>query len=192
RRTCSGRGRVADREALERTVNLCSPLHVKRGVAMRMRAVVCASALLLSGAAGASAQTALSGPQLRVTPATGVITVDGELGDPGWEGASRIDTFYETSPGDNLEPKVRSIGYLAYDSRFFYAAFELDDPDPTAIRAPFADHDNISGDFTDYAGVILDTRNDGHSAVLLLASPRGVQYDAATEDAADEDSSPDF
>jgi hypothetical protein len=156
-----------------------------------MPAVVCAFALLW-GVPAAFAQTALSGPQLRVAPATGTISVDGELDDPGWQGASRIDTWFETSPGDNLEPKVRSVGYLVYDARFFYAAFEFDDPDPTAIRAPFADHDNISGDFSDYGGVILDTRNDGHSAVLFLATPRGVQYDASSDDASNEDSSPDY
>jgi len=87
---------------------------------------------------------------------------------------------------------VKNIAYLAYDDRFFYAGFDFDDPDPGSIRAPYADHDNISGNFTDYAGVILDTRNDGHSAVLLLATPRGVQYDALTDDASEEDSSPDF
>src|SRR5581483_660321 len=32
----------------------------------------------------------------------------------------------------------------------------------------------------------------GHSAVLFLATPRGVQYDAVTDDASNENSSPDF
>ena len=137
-------------------------------------------------------QTALSGPQLRIARATGPITVDGDLSDPGWRDARRVETWYETNPGDNVEPKVRSVGYLAYDERFFYAAFEFDDPDPASIRAPFADHDNISGEFTDFGGVILDTRNDGRSAQMFLANPRGIQYDAITDDASGEDSSPDF
>ena len=139
-----------------------------------------------------SAQSALSGPTIRIARATGPIIVDGQLGDAGWQKAARVDKFFETNPGDNVEPKVRSVGYLAYDDRFFYAAFEFDDPDPGAIRAPFSDRDNISGNGTDYGGIILDTRNDGHSGVLLLATPRGIQYDAATDDASGEDSSPDF
>ena len=40
--------------------------------------------------------------------------------------------------------------------------------------------------------MILDTRNDGRTAVLLLVTPRGVQYDADTDDASGEDQSPDY
>ena len=97
-----------------------------------------------------------------------------------------------TNPGDNSPPRVSSVGYLAYDDKFFYAAFEFDDPDPRAdpraVRRP-RPHQRRH---TDYGGVILDTRNDGRTAVLLLATPRGIQYDAVTDDAAGEDSSPDF
>ena len=35
---------------------------------------------------------------------------------------------------------------------------------------------------TDYAGVIVDSRNDGKTAQMFLANPRGVQYDAWTSD----------
>jgi hypothetical protein len=120
------------------------------------------------------------------------VTIDGDLSDEAWRNAERIERWYETNPGDNVAPKVKSVGYLAYDDRYFYAAFDFEDPDPRAIRAPYGDHDNVSGNSTDYAGVILDTRNDGHSAVLLLATPRGVQYDALSDDNSGEDSSPDF
>ena len=144
------------------------------------------------GAAEAHGQSLRSDDQIRIARTSGRIEIDGQLGDEGWQGAQPIGKWYEVNPGDNLEPKVRSVGYLAYDDRFLYAAFEFDDPDPASIRAPFADHDNISGNYTDYGGVILDTRNDGHSAMLLLATPRGVQYDASTDDASNEDNSPDY
>jgi hypothetical protein len=121
------------------------------------------------------------------------VTIDGRLDEGEWSGTTRVDTWYETSPGDNIEPAVRNVGYIAFDDRFFYAAFEFDDPNPPAIRAPYADRDRISGDATDYGGVILDTRNDGHSAVELLTSASGVQYDAVMDDdGAGEDPSPDF
>jgi hypothetical protein len=46
---------------------------------------------------------------------------------------------------------------------------------------------------TDYAGVILDTRNDGRTAFLFLANARGLQYDAILDDSGSgEDASPDF
>jgi hypothetical protein len=139
------------------------------------------------------AQTTLSGEAIHITRATGPITVDGVLDDAGWQGATRVEKWYETAPGDNTEPPFRNVGLVTFDDRFFYAAFEFDDPNPGAIRSPYADHDRISGNYTDYGGVILDTRNDGHSAVLLLASASGIQYDAVTDDdGSGEDSSPDF
>src|SRR5262249_53323936 len=51
--------------------------------------------------------------------------------------------------------------------------------------------DNVPS-YTDYGGVILDTRNNGRTAILFLANPRGIQYDAVTDDATGEDSSPDL
>lgn len=132
----------------------------------------------------------LRGAEIRVARAAGPISVDGDLGDEGWKGAAPIETFYETNPGDNVPPKVRTVGRLAYDDRFLYASLECDDPEPGRIRAPFSQRDVLGGG-TDYAGIILDTRNDGRTAILFLANPRGVQYDAVTDDG-NEDSSPDF
>jgi hypothetical protein len=152
--------------------------------------------LLLAGLALPSslllAQTGEEPPEpLRVSRATGPIEVDGRLGDSGWSGATRVDTFYETNPGDSVEPKVKTVAWLTYDDRFFYAAFDFSDPDPGSIRAPLGDHDAVPS-YTDYGGVILDTRNDGKTAILFLANPRGIQYDAITNDSSGEDSSPDF
>ena len=146
----------------------------------------------LAGVAPARAQSPLSGDQLKIARLTSPITIDGDLAEDAWRRAERVDRWYETNPGDNVEPKVKSVAYLAYDDTFFYAAFEFEDPSPSAIRAPVSDRDNISGNATDYAGVILDTRNDGRTAVLLLVTPQGVQYDADTDDAAGEDQSPDY
>ena len=143
-------------------------------------------------AVAGSALGAQENPQeIHISRATGPIEVDGSLGDPGWKDASRIETFYETNPGDNVEPKVKTVAWLAYDDRFFYAAFEFSDPDPKSIRAPYDDRDVVPS-YTDYGGVILDTRNDGKTATLFLVNPRNIQYDAITSDASGEDPSPDF
>jgi hypothetical protein len=128
----------------------------------------------------------------RITRASGSIAVDGALDDPGWKGATPIDVWYETSPGDNVTPRVQNVGRLVYDERYFYVGLQLADPDPRAIKAPFADRDNVDST-TDYAGVILDPRNDGKTGILFLANPRGIQYDAVSNDTVgSEDSSPDF
>jgi hypothetical protein len=129
---------------------------------------------------------------IQIRRATGSISIDGNLNDPGWQNASRIDKFYETNPGDNIEPSAKSVGYLAYDDQFLYAAFEFSDPHPSQIRAPYNDRDNIGGMTDDYGGIIVDTRNDRKTAVLLLANARAIQYDAITDDSSGEDSSPDW
>jgi hypothetical protein len=128
---------------------------------------------------------------LPIQRAAGAIAVDGSLDDPGWQGIPPVETWYETNPGDNVPPKVKNRGYLSYDDKFFYAAFEFEDPAPKAIRAPLGDRDNVPS-YTDYGGVILDTRNTGKTAILFLANARGIQYDAVTDDSSGEDSSPDY
>ncbi len=147
------------------------------------------AALVALAGPSTHAQTALSGEQIHISRAAGPIVIDGDLSDPGWRGASRVDTWYETDPGDNLPAKIRSAAYLAFDDRFFYAGFEFDDPNPSAIRAALSDRDSLPGD---WGGLMLDTRNDGHSAIVLMATPRGVQYDALSDDASGENSSVDF
>jgi len=139
----------------------------------------------------APAASLSSGERIRIARITTPVVIDGHVTEDKWRGATRVEKWYETNPGDNLEPKVRNVGYLAYDDRYFYAAFEFDDPNPGAIRAPYADRDNVPS-FTDYGGVIIDTRGDGQRAVMMLANPRGIQYDAISDDASGEDSSPDF
>ncbi len=131
-------------------------------------------------------------PALSIARVQEPIVVDGSINDAAWRGASRIETWFETNPGDNLPPRVGSVGYLAYDDRFVYVGFEFEDPEPAKIRAPLGDRDNLPSS-TDYAGVILDTRNDGRTGILFLANARGIQYDALQNDSGNgEDSSPDL
>ena len=130
--------------------------------------------------------------EIHISRAQGEIHVDGDLSDPGWQSAARIDNFYETSPGDNVPAEAATTAWLTYDDHYFYAAFEFMEPDMRGLRTAFGDHDNISGNSHDYGGVILDTRNDGKSAVLLLVNPYNTQYDAITNDASNEDSSLDL
>ncbi len=141
----------------------------------------------------AATTASAAGPPIHITKATGPITIDGNLGDPGWQTATKIEQWYETNPGENTEPKVKSVGWVTYDDHFFYAAFEFFDPQPSKIQGPYNDRDHIGGNTDDYGGVILDTRNDGKTAILFLVNPRNIQYDSVSDDTTgNEDSSPDF
>src|SRR4051812_10816748 len=101
--------------------------------------VLLAAFIFVIGAGAASAQTARSGEPLQIKRLSGPVTIDGDISDAAWQQAARVDRWYETNPGDNVAPKVRSVGYLGYDDKFFYAAFEFDDPSPSQIRAPVTD-----------------------------------------------------
>jgi hypothetical protein len=151
----------------------------------------CLAGSLLLAAAALSAANPEQGVPISITRAAGPIGIDGDLSDPGWQGATKVTTWYETNPGDSVEPKVKNVGYLTYDDKFLYAGFEFADPNPGGIRAPFGDRDNVSSS-TDYGGIILDTHGESRRAILFLANPRGIQYDANTDDATGEDSSPDY
>jgi hypothetical protein len=131
------------------------------------------------------------GPPMAIQRAAGSITIDGDLSDEGWKGITPITTWFETRVGDNVEPQVKNVGYLAYDDRYLYAAFRFDDPDPKQIRAPIGDHDQLNGS-TDYGGIIVASNDDGKSAIEFLANASGLMYDAVNDDATGEDSSPDF
>jgi hypothetical protein len=137
-------------------------------------------------------QTAAPGPVTIARVATPV-TIDGVVAEGEWKDGTRFETWYETNPGDNVPPPVKNVGLAMYDGQFFYFAIEMADPEPGRIAAPFGDHDNISGNTDDYAGVVIDPRNDGKSGVLFLANARGIQYDAITDDTErGEDNAPDF
>ncbi|MBV8199548.1 MAG: hypothetical protein JOZ15_02885, partial [Acidobacteria bacterium] len=137
--------------------------------------------ILAAGALPEGAWAAGEPPnEIHVSRAAGPIQIDGDLSDPGWQGATRVETFYETNPGDNIPASVKTVAYLTYDDRYLYAGFEFFDPDPASIRAPLGQRDNVPS-YTDYGGVIIDSKHDGKTGVLLLANPRNVQYDAITD-----------
>lgn len=140
----------------------------------------------------ASAQSSLAGATFRISRTTTPIRIDGDLSDEGWKTATRIDTWYEATPGDNNDPPVKNVGFLTFDDRFLYVGFEFEDPDVHAIRAPLGDHDNISGNTTDFGGLFLDPLNTGRTALEFFVTPHNVQYDAVTDDASGENSAPDF
>lgn len=150
-----------------------------------------AFALLVAAAATHAAAAAPTDPPIDIRRTSQEIRIDGRIDAAEWSDAAPIDTWFETRPGDNVEPNVKNVAYLTYDDRYLYAAFDFEDPDPTQIRAPLADRDNVPSS-TDYGGVIVDATNDARTAQMFLANPRGIQYDALSSDAAGEDSAPDF
>jgi Domain of unknown function (DUF5916) len=150
------------------------------------------AAMLIAAAVPVTAQTSTRGETYAITPSQGPIVVDGSLLDEGWRGALRIDRWYEINPGDNTEPPLKNVGYLTYDDKYFYAGFEFEDLEPNRIVSPFGDHDSIQSN-TDFGGLFLDTRNEGHTAFEFQVTAHNVQFDAVMDDnGGGENESPDF
>lgn len=170
---------------------------------MRVGSIVCLFALglgLTLVAAAAEPESAATdtntldggGPPIGIRRLSGEFRLDGDLSDPAWQEAARVETWWEINIAENGEPPARTVGYLAFDDRFLYAAIKFFDPEPSKIRAPIGDRDSLSGE-NDYGGLIIDADNDGRTGALFLVNPRGVQYDALNDDTTgNEDSSPNF
>ena len=160
-----------------------------------MKAILSIAAVLLSLAVGARGQTKAPPdfePPIALARISSPIQVDGDLSDPGWREAAKVETWYESNVGDNVPPPVQTIAYVGYDSRFLYVAFDCRDPNPAKIRAPYVDRDNVFSD-QDFVGLILNAKNDRRSGVEFFVNPRGIQDDGITNDATgNEDFSPDF
>ncbi len=151
--------------------------------------------LLLFSAIARGAQDApapkIETPELHVVRLQGKIEIDGDLSDAGWQGATRIDRFWETNRSENGEPPAKTVGWIAYDERYFYVALENTDPDPNSIRAFFSDRDAVPQD-TDYGGVLIDSTHDGKTGYLFVANPNNVQYDSINSDVTGENASVDL
>ena len=118
------------------------------GVKMEVKTLGASLLLLASVRAEALPATPQPGPPIRLHRASSPIVIDGDLSDPAWTDAAVVDTFYETNPGDNTPPKVRTVAYLTYDDRFFYIGLRCDDPEinPHAVRYEKLSHDKVLRD----------------------------------------------
>lgn len=120
------------------------------------------------------------------------VKIDGDLSDPFWAQALRIDRFYDIRSDANADPLVRTTGWAAYDSRYLYIAFRAEDPDPRQIRAPQVPRDQVSGD-QDMMQIDIDAQDDGKSSTIFRVNAHGVQTDGVyTEATGEDDLSPDF
>jgi len=127
-------------------------------------------------ASHATDRTSQPSPELevRVPRLEERIRIDGDLDDEGWAGAARIQSFFETEPGDNVEPSVATEVWLTYDESALYVAFHCSD-DPSTIRATLSDRDEFRAD--DVIIIILDTFRNRQTAYQLGVNPFGLQVD---------------
>ncbi len=113
-------------------------------------------------------------PTVNVSRLVGEIEIDGKLDDSGWRNAAVADGFTEHTPGDLLEPPVKTEARITYDDHNLYVAFIAWD-DPAEVRVSMTDRDQIFKD--DYVGLLLDTYGDHSWGYELFVNPIGIQGD---------------
>jgi hypothetical protein len=148
-----------------------------------LRKIIVAAALsicALSVSAQEVQKIPIKAKEYRVEAAGSPIKVDAILDEPAWAAAQPMEFDAETSPGDNIAPPVRTVGFMTFDRNNLYIAFKAFDPNPDQIRAHISDRDNAFSD--DFVGVALDTFNDNRRAFEFFVNPYGVQMDLIQDD----------
>jgi hypothetical protein len=102
------------------------------------------------------------------------VAIDGRPDEESWKQAAVFKDFYQTSPGDNIEPSKPTEVYVMYDEKHLYVAFKCWD-ERDKIRASVAKRDEVFGE--DNVRLWLDTYNDQRRAYVLGFNPLGIQQD---------------
>ncbi|MCD6329465.1 MAG: carbohydrate binding family 9 domain-containing protein, partial [Candidatus Cloacimonetes bacterium] len=140
-----------------------------------MKKVIYLLILILIIPMSLSAKLTLHVPKLNPTP-----TIDGKIETGEWDGAAVVETFYQTSPGDNTEPSEKTIGYLAYDDEFLYCGVHCFYDDPEKIRLFHCIRDKIY--YTDRIFLYIDTFFSNAKAYYFGTNAFGEQADGIVLD----------
>lgn len=136
--------------------------------------IACAQ-LLEPGAAHASAP---ADPLVtRATFVSRAPVLDGRLDDDVWTGAPVVSEFHQRDPQEGSPATERTRVRIIYDKARLYIGVELDDGEPSAIRASELRRDDPL-DSDDRFAVLLDTYLDHRNAFLFRVNGRGTRFDA--------------
>jgi uncharacterized protein DUF5916 len=104
-----------------------------------------------------------------------VVTVDGQLDEPVWQQAARINGFHQYQPVDSRPAEEDTEVLIWYAPTAIYFGIIARDKEPGGVRASSADRDNL--DTEDRVTIYLDTFNDHRRAFFFTVNPLGVQED---------------
>ncbi|HEX6084573.1 MAG TPA: DUF5916 domain-containing protein [Thermoanaerobaculia bacterium] len=146
----------------------------------RIPAILATALFAFASGAQEVQKVPIKAKQYRVEATTEPVKIDAVLDEAVWKSAQPMEFDAETSPGDNIAPPARTVGWMTYDQKNLYVAFHAFDPDPRQIRAHLSDRDTAFSD--DFVGVVLDTFNDDRRAFEFFVNPLGVQMDLIQDD----------
>ncbi|MFL5611884.1 MAG: DUF5916 domain-containing protein [Gemmatimonadaceae bacterium] len=123
---------------------------------------------------------------MRAVRATGKINVDGKLNEAAWANAVPSGDFTQSYPKIGAPPTDPTEVRVLYDDDALYVGVRMFDAHPDSIAAQLARRD-ISGIYSDWLHVIVDSYHDRRTAYRFSVNPRGVQKDVLTYDDSRED-----
>ncbi|MCY3752248.1 MAG: carbohydrate binding family 9 domain-containing protein, partial [Gammaproteobacteria bacterium] len=106
--------------------------------------------------------------------------IDGDISDPVWSKATRIDKFYQIIPVRGAEPSEITVVYMAYDENNLYFAFDCRVSQPDKILATVMQRDRELWQ-DDNIRVYLDPYDSSRDAMAFLVNSLGTQMDLLIE-----------
>jgi hypothetical protein len=121
-------------------------------------------------------------PTFNVPRIDAEITIDGNLDEPAWAQAARMNGFWQYQPVDGRPAEERTEVLVWYSPSALHFGIIAHDSVPSSIRATVADRDNLSSD--DTVSIFLDTFNDRRRAFFFGVNPLGAQEDGVQTEGA--------
>jgi len=116
----------------------------------------------------------------------GDIVVDGKLDEAAWQSATPSREFTQSYPNPGRPPLDPTEVRVLYDGAAIYVGVRMFDSRPDSIAAQLARRD-VSGIYSDWAHVIIDSYRDRRTAFRFTVNPKGVQKDVYTSNDNSED-----
>ncbi len=106
--------------------------------------------------------------------------IDGDLSDPIWARAERIEEFYQVEPTNGGTPDQKTHAYILYDRKTLYIGIYAYDTEPELIRASQLQRDlNLRDD--DGVRVLIDPFGTYRNGFIFGVNPNGARADGLTQ-----------
>jgi hypothetical protein len=143
--------------------------------------------LVVFAAPAAESQARTQAPRSTTTAIRrdGAVLIDGRLDEEAWAKAPMYDRFTQSYPNVGRPDTTTQVRVL-YDDDAIYVGVHMLDAHPDSIAAQLARRD-VSGIYSDWVHVIIDSYHDRRTAFRFTVNPKGVQKDVYTSNDNQED-----
>ncbi len=124
---------------------------------------------------------------VRAVRVVDVVTIDGELGEPVWQGDNAFSALLQSVPREGSPPSQSTEVRVAYDDDAIYVGARLFDTAPDSVQARLARRDVSIA--SDRFAVYLDPYRDRRSGYYFMVNAAGTLYDGTLANDVDSDKS---